>query len=150
MLGAEVLDGPAGPSRQTVRAALFGRYARLAMPGVGLLLASGLFQSWLLVGSFERLLATEYGRTLLAKLIFVVPLLALGAIHRQTLRAERLGSGPAPGAGPLAAESRWLTLRLQVALAALVLLATGLLANLPPPRDLRPEPAVTQQVTSRR
>jgi uncharacterized membrane protein len=138
VLGASVLGDPAGPDAAARQPALFARYSRLATIGVGLLLASGLFQSWLLVGSFDRLLGSEYGRALLAKLVFVVPLLALGYLHRRSLGADRARRETAVRPGE--PEVLWLTLRLQIALAALVLLATSLLANLPPPRDTRPEP----------
>ena len=58
------------------------RFSRLAFVTVAVLIATGLAQGYLYVGSPAALIGPAYGRTLLLKLIIVTPLLATAAINR--------------------------------------------------------------------
>ena len=58
------------------------RFSRLGLISVIVLVATGIAQSYLYLGSPGALISTGYGRTLLVKLIIVAPLFALAAINR--------------------------------------------------------------------
>ncbi|MEV8444151.1 FixH family protein [Actinosynnema sp. NPDC051121] len=62
------------------------RFSRVALVSVLVLVATGAFQSWRLVGAPSALLGTAYGRVLLGKVALVVALLALGAVARRWVR----------------------------------------------------------------
>ncbi|MFD4621848.1 copper resistance CopC/CopD family protein [Streptomyces sp. NPDC058475] len=77
-------------------AAVVTRFSRLALTAVVALAATGAYQSWRGLGSWDALTSTSYGRILLAKLC-AVALLLLGAGYsrRWTGRAGRLVSAEA-------------------------------------------------------
>jgi copper transport protein len=115
------------------------RFSRLAGIAVAVVVATGALRALDEVGGWGRLLSTSYGRTLDVKLALVAGLLCLGALNRWRLvPAARLG-----------ALGR--SVRGEVGLAALVLLATGLLTSLPPARYVtapaRPAPPPSVEVS---
>jgi copper transport protein len=71
--------------RIPLRAAAVGRFSRLAMLAVGLLLLSGIVQSVVLVGAFDALVETAYGRLVLAKITLFLGLVSLGAYNQRRL-----------------------------------------------------------------
>lgn len=58
------------------------RLSTLAGIALGLVLISGLYNAWLQIGSWHGLWSTLYGQLLVAKLILVTGMIALGAINR--------------------------------------------------------------------
>ena len=64
-------------------ATVLPRFSRLAFACVATLVATGTFMAWREVGSLDALTSTEYGRVLLAKLLGVVTLVALGNVARR-------------------------------------------------------------------
>ena len=104
------------------RMAAVQRFSRLAGIALAVVLATGTLRAVDEVGSVGRLVSTAYGRTLGVKLALVAGLVSLGALNRW-----RLVPG---GSGRLGTLRR--SVRGEVALAGLVLLATGLLTSLPP------------------
>jgi hypothetical protein len=89
------------------------------------IVATGTWRALDEVGGWGRLLDTSFGQVLDLKLLLFLALLALGAVNRR-----RLVPALAGGLGKLAALRR--NVRAELGLAALVLLATGLLTELPP------------------
>jgi copper transport protein len=69
------------------------RFSRLAFGAVGLIVVSGIVQSWRQLGSFGALTSSTYGRLLLAKVGLVVVVVALAALSRRLLGGAR-SSGP--------------------------------------------------------
>ncbi len=65
----------------TVRQAAV-RFSRLALMTVVVLVATGLVQAYLFLGSVAALTGPVYGRTLLVKLIIIAPLLLTAAVNR--------------------------------------------------------------------
>ncbi|MGW4211628.1 copper resistance CopC/CopD family protein [Lentzea sp. NPDC004789] len=59
------------------------RFSQVALVSVLVLVATGVFQSWRLVGSPSALVGTSYGRVLLGKVAVAAVLLALGALARR-------------------------------------------------------------------
>ena len=103
------------------------RFSRLSLVAVGVLAASGLLNSYGLVGTFSALWPSAYGRLILCKVALFAGMVCLGATNRKLL-------APADVADPGVAVRR---LRRNVAwecvLAAVVLLATAALAMNAPP-----------------
>lgn len=67
----------------------FSNYARLLVLGLAL---TGIYATWLQVGSLDALLTTPYGNALLAKLLIMLPLLAIAASNwLLTTRSQRAG-----------------------------------------------------------
>lgn len=105
---------------------LVPRFSRVAMGSVAALLISGIFHSWLGVGSLEVLFRTSYGWTLLFKIIFILLLLFLGAINLLRV-TPRLKDSEGP--------TRLLALvRLEVMFSIVVLLLAGILTSISPGR----------------
>jgi copper transport protein len=66
-------------------AAATGRFSRLALSAVALLLLSGVVQSIALVGAFDALVDTAYGRLVLAKIVLFLGLVSFGAYNQRRL-----------------------------------------------------------------
>jgi putative copper resistance protein D len=62
--------------------AMLQRFSRASLAAVVLLLATGFINGWLTLGSWQSLATTTYGRLLLAKLLAVAAMIALGACNR--------------------------------------------------------------------
>jgi putative copper resistance protein D len=54
----------------------------LGIISVATLLATGMFNAWILVGSFQALVVTEYGRLLMLKIVAFALMLAFAAVNR--------------------------------------------------------------------
>jgi len=102
------------------------RFSIMGMVCVAVLLATGVVNAWILVGSFHALIVTEYGQLLLLKLGVFAAMLALAATNRFWL-TPRLGLSDL---GAL----RWLARNsaVEFVLALAVLVIVGLLGTLHP------------------
>ena len=69
-------------------AAALQRFSTFSLCCVGVLVVSGISNSWLLVGSFHALFATAYGRLLLFKLALFGILIVFGARNRFLIEAK--------------------------------------------------------------
>ena len=58
------------------------RFSSLGMVSVCTILATGIVNAWILVGSFKGLIATEYGWLLMLKIFLFMIMLAFAAINR--------------------------------------------------------------------
>ena len=74
-----------GRERIPLVAAAVGRFSRLALTAVALLLLSGIVQSIVLVGAFDAFVETAYGRLVLAKITLFLGLISLGAYNQRRL-----------------------------------------------------------------
>ncbi|MCC2274932.1 FixH family protein [Streptomyces sp. ET3-23] len=70
-------------SGEPVRRAGVQRFSRLAFTSVCVLVATGLYQSWRQVGSWDALTGTEYGRRLLVKVGLVAVMVAVASVSRR-------------------------------------------------------------------
>lgn len=68
------------------------RFSTLGVAAVGVLVFSGAINAWFLVGNIPALIATTYGRLLLAKLALFAVMVALAAVNRMSL-TPRLAAG---------------------------------------------------------
>ncbi len=102
------------------------RFSDLAMIAVLLVIGSGVFNAWLLVGSPSALLATGYGKVLLVKMALVGAMVVLALSNRFFLL-------PALATRRGAALSRLeRNVVLEIVLGAVVLAVASTLGNLPP------------------
>lgn len=118
------------------------RFSRLATAAVVALLVSGLFATWRQVGSLRALRTTAYGRVLTIKVAIVAAMLVVGAYNRRAVR--RAGNAP----------ERLSEVRRRIGAEAiggvLVLVATALLVNTAPARDVvaRPQSSTLRAQTT--
>jgi putative copper resistance protein D len=61
------------------------RFSTLGLTAVGTLLATGLVNTWALVGGLPALVGTDYGRLLLAKVVLFVAMVAIAVVNRTRL-----------------------------------------------------------------
>ncbi|WP_247342033.1 MULTISPECIES: copper homeostasis membrane protein CopD [unclassified Bradyrhizobium] len=64
------------------------RFSSLGMLSVGTILATGIVNAWILVGSIKGLLTTEYGWLLIVKIFLFMIMLAFAAINRYWLTPD--------------------------------------------------------------
>jgi len=64
------------------------RFSTLGVVSVGTLVATGIVNAWILVGSFHALLAAEYGQILILKLAVFAVMLAFAAVNRFSLTPQ--------------------------------------------------------------
>ncbi len=115
--------------RRNALVTIIPRFSSLAIISVILLSTSGLYSAWLQVGNLTALTATDYGQTLIVKLLLVGSMLVLGAIDL-TILEPRLRRAAGSGKGFRR------TLMAEGAFAIAVLLATGILTSLPTARGV--------------
>jgi copper transport protein len=111
-------------------AALVARFSRRAVAAVALLVLAGLALAVVQVETPAALVATDYGRLLLAKLAAVAALIGLAAWNRLRL-SPRLAAGDGGAARALAG-----SITAEMAVAAMILVLTAALGQTPPPRAL--------------
>ena len=109
-------------------AELVGRFSPMAMGAVGAIAVSGVVTAWLYLGAVADLRTTGYGRVLLFK---VVLFLATGAVGAYNWRRLTPRLGDEPGTRALLRSAR-----LELALAAGVLLLTAVLVHLAMPAEM--------------
>jgi len=108
------------------------RFSTLGLVTVATLVATGLVNSWYLIGNFPALVGTPYGQLLLVKLALFAAMLSLAAVNRLKLTSRLLGS-PADhpgGPDPLRRLSR--NAACETGLALCVMLVMGALVHLKP------------------
>jgi copper transport protein len=137
------LAAPAGLARlgAAERGHVVGRvialFTRVAVPSVLVVSLAGLYSAWVHLGNVEVLWGTAYGKTLLVKLLLVVPMLLLGAVNgfRYGPRAARLArEGDDEGQGAVG-RGFLRSVRVEAALGVLVLLAAAILVFVTPGRN---------------
>ena len=120
-LAAVVLALRAEPSEERARAVR--RFSLVATVGIATVTASGLLRAAAELRSLSDLLTTDFGRLLLIKSALVLGLAALGALnHFRNVPRAREGHSAVRRIG-----------RVELGIAALVLLSTAGLVNLAPP-----------------
>lgn len=118
-----------------LRRVAFTRFSRLATVLVALVLGAGTYLSVVRLPHLHDLWSTGYGQVLIAKLSLVAVALAWGAFHQFVVRPAL----DRADAGLLARVSR--SLAGELAVAAAVLLAAGVLVDSRPPPQPGPAPA---------
>jgi putative copper resistance protein D len=107
------------------------RFSILGILSVATLLATGIVNAWILVGSFNALFATQYGRLLLLKMILFAIMLVFAAVNRIALTPRLAGS---PESGARIDALRLLTRNsvVEIALGLTIFAMVGMLGTLHP------------------
>ncbi|WP_416986044.1 copper resistance CopC/CopD family protein [Streptomyces sp. T028] len=90
------------PAEDPLPPAAVARFSRLAFVSVTVLAATGVYQSWRGLGSWDALLHTEYGRTLSFKVWTVLVVLAVAARSRRWTARLLTAPEPEPEREPVA------------------------------------------------
>jgi putative copper resistance protein D len=107
------------------------RFSMLGVVSVATLLATGIVNAWILVGSFHALLITEYGQILMLKVAVFAAMLVLAAVNRFRLTPRlAVSSGNAPRLEVLRQLERNSTI--EIALGLAIFAIVGLLGTLHP------------------
>jgi putative copper resistance protein D len=70
------------------------RFSTLGIVSVATLLVTGVLNAWILVGSFQALAVTEYGRLLMFKIVAFAVMVAFAALNRLWLTPRLSGNEP--------------------------------------------------------
>lgn len=148
LLAVAALSGPEVSEAHSISA----RFSRVALASVIVIVATGTFQSWRQVRSFDALRSTDYGRLLLIKVGVFLGLIALAAVSRQVVRRRLAIPVPAGAAGPGAMRidadpsplrRLRLTVAAETAMAVVVIGITAVLVNTVPAREALAKPIST-------
>src|SRR5216683_608658 len=119
-----------------VLAQAVARFSQMALIAVGVIVATGTFQAWLEVGSWEGFVQTAYGLSVTIKIALLALMLGLAAFNLLIVRpglARRAVTGSA-SASALARRFA-LAVRGEAALALVVLLVAAVLTGFSPARE---------------
>jgi hypothetical protein len=78
------------------------RFSALGLVCVTVLIATGAYNAWTLVGALPPLFGTSYGQLLLIKLALLLPLIAVAAVNLLKLKPRILASGVEQSAARIA------------------------------------------------
>lgn len=118
-----------------------GRFSALGFVSVVILISTGSYNAWNLVGAVPPLVGTSYGQLLLIKFALLLPLIAVAAFNLLQLKPRIL----APSAEGFAVHVTELLHRLrrnvtsEAIIGACVLVVVGLMSVTPPARHVQPE-----------
>ncbi len=105
-----------------------GRFSRMSVIAVVMLVLSGAVNTWCLLGSFRNFLDSAYGRTLGLKIILVAAMVAIGSVNQRIL-LPRLRSGTNRRAAAIGLQ---VDILMELLLGAAVILVVARLGLLPP------------------
>ena len=114
----------------TMRAATL-RFSSLGLAAVGTLLASGIVNTWYLVGSIGALLGTDYGRLVLVKIALFLLMVAVAAVNRLRLTPQLVDDRRAALIETARRQLRR-NAAIEASLGALVIAVVAVLGVLPP------------------
>jgi copper transport protein len=126
-----------GPARTRLLAFLVPRFSTIALASVGVIVLTGLFQTWKLLDGLSALRDLEWGNALIIKLLLVLGLVGLGAINLLLIR-PRLDRYAASTDRPTRERAAVLRSRFrrvvlaEVGLGAVILLVVGVLTGVSP------------------
>ncbi|MGD9892234.1 MAG: CopD family protein [Dehalococcoidia bacterium] len=127
----------AGPARTRLLAFLVPRFSTIALASVGVIIVTGSYQTWRLLGGWSAFRELDWGRALLLKLALVVLLLALGAVNLLLIRprmagyAQRMDRATRERAASLRFTFRRVVIA-EAVLGAVILLVVGVLTGVSP------------------
>ncbi|MGQ0548255.1 MAG: CopD family protein [Armatimonadota bacterium] len=129
-----------GQERITILGSLVPRFSNLAFVSVAVLVATGIYATWVNVPGLSAVPTTTYGRTLAIKLVLLVPLLTIAAVNLLSTRPRLVQAARSGTAGTVTAtlHGRFFRLiRAESVLASSVLLVAATLALLPTSRQVQ-------------
>jgi putative copper export protein/mono/diheme cytochrome c family protein/peroxiredoxin len=130
-----------GPSTLLIAEQATERFSRVGFVSVAVLILTGLFNSWYLVGSIPPLLGTNYGYLLLVKLGILIPLMGLASRNRWRLkpRLSDLANHNELDKMPEILTQLRRSVIAEVSLGAVILLIVAVMGITPPARHVQPD-----------
>jgi len=114
--------------------AITRRFSALSLLVVGTLAATGLVNSYFLVGSFRALVASGHGRLLILKLFLFLIMIGLGAWNLLRLKLQLTSAIERNDHQRVALRKLMRNVIAELCLAMLIVLIVGALGASPPPR----------------
>lgn len=134
------LRSVAAAERRSVLAVAIPRFSIFALIAVATLGITGFYAGWLHVGNLSALTSTDYGRSLIIKLVLLLAVLAIAAVNLFVIQ-RRLARGTGNAGNPAwSRRLRW-TIGGELVLVLLMLAAVGQLTSLQPAREVMVERA---------
>ncbi|NNM84341.1 MAG: hypothetical protein HKL96_01085 [Phycisphaerales bacterium] len=135
VLALRQLRRSAEAQRWRVMAVMTARFSLISIGAVCLLLASGIIDSLMLVGTWHNLLASNYGRLLIIKIAIFAMMVAIGAVNLTRLRTRLQRAAITADEAIYAVVARRLqrNVAIEIALAAVVLGIVAVLGVIAPP-----------------
>jgi len=126
---------------EAVFKAVTRRFSALGFVSVAILIATGAYNAWTLVGAVPPLVGTSYGQLLLVKLALLVPLIAIGAVNLLKLKPRILALRAQQSAASVIELLQGLRRNVtrEAILGACVLVIVGMMSVTPPARHIQPE-----------
>jgi copper resistance protein D len=122
----------ANPADWLAVAKLVRRFSTVSLAAVSLLAATGLVNSWFLVGSFANLVGQTYGRWLLAKIIFFCAALAIASVNLLRLKPRLLVDSSLPEKARATVAQLQTNVQRELFLGMAVIIVVAILGILPP------------------
>jgi putative copper resistance protein D len=116
------------------------RFSSIAVISVALLIFTGSYNAWNLVGGVPQLFGTPYGKLLLIKIAFLLPLLMIAAVNRSKLKPALLAASldqREPASRLIGKLGR--NAIAEATCGALILLIVGFMGVTPPARHIQPD-----------
>ncbi len=113
-------------------AATVGRFSRMALFSMALLVLTGIYQSWIEVGTVPILFETPYGQTLLLKLFLFLFMAALGGLNFFSTRPKLFAAAQSKELPQWLRRKTWRRIGGEALIGLGVLCLTGFLTVLPP------------------
>lgn len=110
------------------------RFSTLGLVSVGILVATGIVNGWILVGNAPALIGTGYGRLILGKVALFLVMVAIAGVNRLRLTPQLAGDTAAPNA-PAKGDTLSALVRnslIETALGVAILMIVGVLGETPP------------------
>ena len=120
------------PARWNWITALVRRFSALSLASVALLAATGLINSWFLVGSLSNLLEQPYGRWLLAKIILFCLAVAVGAVNLLRLKPRLLAENSQAQNSEATVAQLQFNVQVELILGTAIVIIVAVLGILPP------------------
>jgi copper resistance protein D len=113
------------------------RFSTLGIVSVGVIFATGVVNTWILVGSMQALIGTDYGRLLVLKITLFAAMLAIAAANRFVV-TPRLDLRPEDAPRLVALRQLTRNSMMEIALSVAIFGIVGLLGTLHPAIHLLP------------
>ena len=130
-----------GPSTLLIAQQATAKFSRVGFVSVTVLVLTGLFNAWVLVGGIPPLLGTNYGYLLLAKLGILIPLMGLASRNRWRLKprlSDLANHNDLEKMPKLLAQLRRSVIA-EASLGAAILVIVAIMGITPPARHVQPD-----------
>lgn len=117
------------------------RFSWLGFVSVAVLISTGAYNAWTLIGAVPPLVGTSYGQLLLTKLALLLPLIAVAAVNLLKLKPRILALGVEQSAACIVELLHRLRRNVtrEAILGACILVVVGMMSVTPPARHVQPE-----------